>query len=325
MDELYISEDVGAMRRRKLSPLMRKRLARLMRARMRRKRMRMGEVPISGLEHLAINGIGRRGRNKKGNIFKRAANSVKAGAKKVQARAKKVAKGAGKLAKKGFKLLKKGALAAPRNAFLLLVKVNFRGFATKLSKSNQGELFTLWEKIGGKPSALKKVIDSAKNKKRILGIGATIYTPLGGIGGVGAVTVASAMASAASVVALLKKFLPKNAKDDTNPEEQAQGENLAQSIESGTETKEQLEEVSTKTLTTKSGERVQAPDIEEQENEKSEYKATRSGGGAKRKAQASESEESESTNGGNSGMSTGLKVGIGVAVAGAFFLAMKKK
>jgi hypothetical protein len=315
MKGLYIGEDVGAMRKR----MFRKTSRQCYRTH------KMGEVAINGLDDVTpINGIGRRGKRRK--FFKKLKAKVKARVRKVGKGIKKIAKKAGGLAKKGFMLLKKGALAAPRNAFLLLVKVNFRGFASKLAKSDQAALAKVWEKLGGKFSALQKTINSSKNKKRILGIGATIYTPLGGIGGIGAVTVASAMASAASIIALLKKFLGKGATDDASPTEQAEGENLAQSLNSGSETAEQLENASAKLLKTKSGESVEAPDIEQQSNEVEEYKATKSGSRPKPKAKPTDSdEETETSPNSNSGMSTGMKIGLGAAAAAAVYLVTKKK
>lgn len=282
---------------------------------------RMGDVAINGIE--AINGtdyfpigdIGRRSR-----AAKKARRAVRK--EKRKKFFKKVGKGITKLAKKGFALAKKHALAVPRNAFLLLVKVNFRGFATRLAQSDQGKLSAMWEKLGGKWSALKKVIDSSKNKKRILGIGGVIHTPLGGIGGIGSVTIASAIASAASIVAALSKFLPKKAKEGAEPEAQAEGESLAQNMERGTETAAQLENAASQTLRTTSGENVTPPDIEHQESNNQEYKATRKPSPLRR---SDGDEETSNSMSGGGGMSNGMKIGIGVAVAAGLFLAMKKK
>jgi hypothetical protein len=306
MKGLYIGENVGVIRKRNnIKTAM--------------------SVAINGLDSIPINGIGRRGKK---NIIKRTVQSakkvttkaktavktvakktstaVKTVAKKtstaVKTGAKAVAKGVVKVAKKGANLAKKQALVVPRNAFLLLVKVNFKGFATKLSQSDQGKLSSKWESLGGNWSALKKVIDSSKNKKRILGIGSTIYVPLSGISGIGEpVSVASAVASATAIIALLKNFLPKNAGDGASTEEQAQGEELAQAIESGTETSEQLEAASSAKLQTKSGNNVNVPNIERELVDSQEYNSTQSK------------------------TSTGVKVGVGVAVASALFLIMKKK
>lgn len=76
--------------------------------------------------------------------------------------------------------VKKVTLAAPRNAYLGLVALNFRGFATKLANViyqadgktfdsvNQKKIYDKWNSLGGDWHALHKAIDSGKKKKAIL-------------------------------------------------------------------------------------------------------------------------------------------------------------
>ena len=75
--------------------------------------------------------------------------------------------------KKGAKVIVKVAATPARNAFLLLVKLNFTGLATKLAAAfakEPSKLQKLWEgTLGGKMNSLKKAFDTGKNKKRIFG------------------------------------------------------------------------------------------------------------------------------------------------------------
>ena len=75
--------------------------------------------------------------------------------------------------KKGAKVIVKVAATPARNAFLLLVKLNFTGLATKLNTAfakEPSKLQKLWEgTLGGKMKALKSAFDKGKNKKRIFG------------------------------------------------------------------------------------------------------------------------------------------------------------
>lgn len=88
---------------------------------------------------------------------------------------KKVAAKVVDAAKKTGKVALKFAAAPSRNAFLLLVKGNVGGLATKLkaaSISQPDKLFKLWKQLQGDPNSLQKAINEGSNKKRILGIGA---------------------------------------------------------------------------------------------------------------------------------------------------------
>ena len=94
----------------------------------------------------------------------------------------------------------KVAAAVPRNAFLLLVKINFTGLATKLKASWEkapSKLQNFWGGIGGNINSLKIAFDQGAKKKRIFGIGAfTIGDP----------ATAAAAASAAPILIKVASF-----------------------------------------------------------------------------------------------------------------------
>jgi hypothetical protein len=88
---------------------------------------------------------------------------------------KNILKKAAEAVKKAGKVVLKFAAAPARNAFLLLVDVNFTGIATKLSaalQKNRDGVGRFWSSAGGDINALKKAIEKGAKKKRILGIGA---------------------------------------------------------------------------------------------------------------------------------------------------------
>ena len=104
--------------------------------------------------------------------------------------------------KKGAKVIVKVAATPARNAFLLLVKLNFTGLATKLNTAfakEPSKLQKLWEgTLGGKINSLKKAFDTGKNKKRIFGHNNSIGEPT---------AVATAIAAAAPIIAKVGTFL----------------------------------------------------------------------------------------------------------------------
>jgi hypothetical protein len=68
----------------------------------------------------------------------------------------------------------KVAASPARNAFLLLVGLNFTGLATKLNQANQKQpkaLMDWWERLGGRIQNLLGMIERGAKKKRIFGIG----------------------------------------------------------------------------------------------------------------------------------------------------------
>lgn len=108
-----------------------------------------------------INGIG-------ATAAKKAAKAEKKAAKKA------AGKTLGQKIKKGTKAVLKVAASPVRNAFLLLVKINFANLAVKLSKAwdkAPSKVQQFWEGAGGKIEALKKQWEKGKTKPRIFGCG----------------------------------------------------------------------------------------------------------------------------------------------------------
>lgn len=54
--------------------------------------------------------------------------------------------------------------AAGRNLFLVIMKANLDGFASKVAKMDWGKVSSLWKKVGGDPSALKKAMEKGASK-----------------------------------------------------------------------------------------------------------------------------------------------------------------
>lgn len=72
--------------------------------------------------------------------------------------------------KKIGRAIKTAALAPARGAFLGLVRLNFRGSASRFNLLNeQGvkKLYEKWDKLGGKRDALQSAIDAGKGKKTL--------------------------------------------------------------------------------------------------------------------------------------------------------------
>ena len=91
----------------------------------------------------------------------------------VQAAKKAAGTTLGQKLKKGAKVVLKVAASPVRNAFLLLVKINFANLAVKLNaayEKSPTKVREFWESAGGQIAALKKQFDIGKSKKRILGI-----------------------------------------------------------------------------------------------------------------------------------------------------------
>lgn len=98
------------------------------------------------------------------------------GATKSEKKAAKKAAGKtlGQKIKKGTKAVLKVAASPVRNAFLLLVKINFANLAVKLSKAwdkAPSKVQQFWEGAGGKIQALKTQWEKGKTKPRIFGCG----------------------------------------------------------------------------------------------------------------------------------------------------------
>lgn len=70
-----------------------------------------------------------------------------------------------------FQVGKKIALAPARAAFLLIIKANFRGLATRLAKAPAEKLAGFWGKLGGDKNKINAAINDGKSKKPLLGMG----------------------------------------------------------------------------------------------------------------------------------------------------------
>lgn len=80
---------------------------------------------------------------------------------------KKGLKKIGKGLKKVGRAVKTAALAPARGSFLAVVRLNFRGLATRynlLNEKGKQKFYAKWEKMGGKTSALERAIDRGKDK-----------------------------------------------------------------------------------------------------------------------------------------------------------------
>lgn len=91
----------------------------------------------------------------------------------VKAARKAAGRTTGQVLKKGAKVVLKVAAAPVRNAFLLLVSLNFAGLGNKLSAAWEkapSKLQNFWESAGGQINALKKAWEKGSTKKRIFGM-----------------------------------------------------------------------------------------------------------------------------------------------------------
>jgi uncharacterized membrane protein YgcG len=142
-------------------------------------------------------------------------------------------------AKKGLNklknLAKKGGLAPARTAFLALVRLNVRFFATKLDKFNardSNKLKSFWEKLGGNYSKLMEAVNKGKQKKGLFGLD-TVINGIHGIGeGVGeaatAATVATILTAAAPIIVLVVKMLKDKATSAKEKKELEADDKLAE-------------------------------------------------------------------------------------------------
>jgi hypothetical protein len=98
-----------------------------------------------------------------------------------------------------FQVGKKIVLAPGRGAFLLVLKANFRGLATRLSKAPGDKLAGFWGKLGGDKNKLFGAIKDGKDKKALLGMGAPDE--------IGVDPVTAAAATAGPIIIAAAKFL----------------------------------------------------------------------------------------------------------------------
>lgn len=106
-----------------------------------------------------------------------AQQSKKAQRQEKQAARKAAGKTVGQKLAKGAKIVAKVAASPARNAFLLLVKINFANLAVKLAQAWEKaptKVTNFWESIGGNINALKKQWETGKTKRRIFGSEAEI-------------------------------------------------------------------------------------------------------------------------------------------------------
>ncbi len=80
--------------------------------------------------------------------------------------------GIAKAAVKVANFVKKSSMIIPRSMFMLLVRLNFRGLATKFANNENAysKFLKIWKKVfGGKEKKLKKAINKGRNKKALFG------------------------------------------------------------------------------------------------------------------------------------------------------------
>jgi hypothetical protein len=168
-------------------------------------------------------------------------NKIKAGVKKLSP-------------KKVLDAAKTVALAAPRKAFLLLVRLNVRGLAKRMSKLTPDKLAKFWDKLGGKPSVLQSAVNAGKKKRPVFGASKKVKA-IKGIGvildnsnneiGAEPVTLSTVLAAATPILLIISKLLRANGVpeetdpgtapgqgesgnfEDVAPEGQAAGEKIA--------------------------------------------------------------------------------------------------
>jgi hypothetical protein len=123
---------------------------------------------------------------------------------------KKIADVTGDVARKVKESAFTVGLAIPRNAFLLLIKFNVKGWATGLRNSTFDDLVWWRDYFGGNRTDLMNAIKEGAKRKRIMGIGDNDILYPQQVGMIGEpVTIASALASASPIMIKVSKFLEK--------------------------------------------------------------------------------------------------------------------
>jgi hypothetical protein len=168
-------------------------------------------------------------------------------------------------AKQPFKkVLVKVAAVPARNAFLLLVKLNFQGLAVKLSNSlinNAAGVEKIWTSVGGKFDSLKKAIEQGSRKAPVENIADDQA--------IGAVTAAAAIAAAAPIILKVTSFL-KSAGIDTAKIKQVASKELVKSVNKA---KDKIKQAAVKKLQPKDKNNVKLavnPDVEAPQNNNEE-------------------------------------------------------
>lgn len=121
---------------------------------------------------------------------------------------KKIADVAGDVASKVKDFALTSTFAIPRNAVILLLKFNVKGWATGLKNKTFNDL-EWWSKwFGGERPALLAAIKEGAKKPRIMGIDDNEILNPALVGGIGeAVTISSALASATPILVKITAFL----------------------------------------------------------------------------------------------------------------------
>jgi hypothetical protein len=137
---------------------------------------------LNDLGNMSGIGILDRARAKAKETYNKVKAEVKKDVAKVESTAKKeikivkaeVKKDVKKLEQVGKTVVTKAGLAVPRNAFLLLVKLNVRSLAYNMQKlldADADKLKEMWQKLGGDFNTLKIAIGQGIKHKRLGGIG----------------------------------------------------------------------------------------------------------------------------------------------------------
>ena len=100
------------------------------------------------------------------------------------------------------KVLVKVAAVPARNAFLLLVKLNFKNLAVKLANAfvkNPAGVAKIWAAVGGKIDSLKNAVSAGSKKKQVENLAETQA--------IGVITAGAAIAAAAPIILKVTTFL----------------------------------------------------------------------------------------------------------------------
>lgn len=142
----------------------------------------LGSIPLASevfaeITASEMQGLGRR---RRGGVFRRVAKGIKKTLKKAgeairetardvsKGRIAKVLKGAGRM----FMKVNPVGIAG-RNAYLGLLKLNFRGHATAFSRNEESlkRFEKVWKNLGGNPEVLRRAVGQGKGKKPLFGEG----------------------------------------------------------------------------------------------------------------------------------------------------------
>lgn len=131
------------------------------------------KTPMALVAIAGVNQVGLFGSKKRKAAKAAAAQTSEPGTTPAPAKKKKnIFQKAGDVLKKGGKVVLKVGAAPSRNAFLLLVKLNVFGLATKLQKAftkDADKVTRFWSSAGGNANTLLKNVEQGAKKKRILG------------------------------------------------------------------------------------------------------------------------------------------------------------